>query len=314
MTIISAPSSRPLEVRKANALAKVAAATRGWPSQPMLVGAFARDVWFWHLHGIETERATEDLDISIEFADWKGFHAFAEALCTLGFAQSLPGHPEKFIDPDTGQKLDLLPFGALSEDGRAIVWPTDQSRWSILGFEESYQTAAILNLTSELAIRIATLPGMVLLKSVAFYERLETRKRKDGADIGFTLAHYLEVGNKARLAGGADGDIMDQVAGDIQQAGAVLLGRDMGRMARHATRDHILEKLELETGSRTHCPLTREIARRVTHGDFGRARGLLGAILNGMEAGAQARRQHTLLNLQSEHGDSTPVDRTEPFQ
>jgi predicted nucleotidyltransferase len=27
----------------------------------MLVGAFARDVWFWHLHGIETERATEDM-------------------------------------------------------------------------------------------------------------------------------------------------------------------------------------------------------------------------------------------------------------
>ena len=31
----------------------------------MLVGAFARDVWFWHLNGIETGRATEDIDISM---------------------------------------------------------------------------------------------------------------------------------------------------------------------------------------------------------------------------------------------------------
>lgn len=254
----------------------------------MLVGAFARDVWFWHLHGIDTERATEDLDISMEFPDWNGFHAFAKVLCSLGFAQPISDHPEKFIDPYTEQKLDLLPFGALSEDGRAIIWPTDQSRWSILGFEESYRTAASLNLTSELAIRIATLPAMVLLKSVALYERLETRKRKDGADIGFTLAHYLDVGNKARLARGADADIMDQVGGDIQQAGAVLLGRDMGRVARPATRAHILDKLRLETGGGTRCPLAREIARKVTRGDFGRARGLLRGILAGMESGVHA--------------------------
>ena len=255
----------------------------------MLVGAFARDVWFWHLHGIDTERATEDLDISMEFPDWNGFHAFAKVLCSLGFSQPIPGHPEKFIDPGTGQKLDLLPFGALSQDGRAIIWPTDQSRWSILGFDESYQTAAFLNLTSELAIRIATLPAMVLLKSVAFYERLETRKRKDGADIGFTLTHYLDVGNKARLATGVDTDIMDQVGGDIQQASAMLLGRDMGRMARPDTRAHILEKLKLETGSATRCPLAREIARKVTHGDFRWARGLLARMLAGMEAGARHR-------------------------
>ena len=153
------------------------------------------------------------------------------------------GHPEKFIDPGTKQKLDLLPFGALSKDGRSIIWPADQSRWSILGFEESYQGAAPLNVTTELAIRIATLPAMVILKAVAFYERLEDRKRKDGSDIGFTLAHYLDVGNKARLLDGADADIMDQVGGDIQLAGAMLLGRDMRRLAQPITYDSSLDCL-----------------------------------------------------------------------
>ena len=73
-----------------------------------------RDVWFWHLNGIETERATEDLDISMEFQDWKGFDAFVKVLLGLGFAQPVADHPEKFIDPDTRQKMDLLPCGILA--------------------------------------------------------------------------------------------------------------------------------------------------------------------------------------------------------
>jgi len=57
---------------------------------------------------------------------------------------------------------------------------------------------------------------MVILKAVAFYERLEDRKRKDGSDISFTLAHSLDIGNKARLLDGTDADIMDEAGGDGQ--------------------------------------------------------------------------------------------------
>ena len=65
MTNICVPSSRPLENRKADVLRKVGRALGDSEAQPMLVGAFARDVWFWHLNGIETGRATEDIDISM---------------------------------------------------------------------------------------------------------------------------------------------------------------------------------------------------------------------------------------------------------
>jgi predicted nucleotidyltransferase len=284
MTVISVPSSRPLEARKADVLARVAAATQGSVAQPMLVGAFARDVWFWHGHGIETERATEDLDISMAFADWQGVQAFAQVLLSLRFVQPDLGHPEKFVDPYTQQKLDLLPFGDLSVDGVAIIWPSDQSRWSILGFAESYQNAKLLPLTPSLAFRVATLPAIVMLKLVSFYERLEARKRKDGSDIGFTLAHYVEASNKTRLIHGVDADVMDLVDGDILRAGSVLLGRDMGRLARPGTRDHLVSKLRIETGSSTCCHLAKEIRSRVTHGDFARARLLLGGMLCGMES------------------------------
>jgi predicted nucleotidyltransferase len=118
MTVISVPSLRSLEPRKAAALLRVAEAARGGHSQPMLVGAFARDVWFWHVHGIETARATENIDISMEFPDWNGFARFGEVLRGMGFTQPVSDHPEKLLDPQTGQKLDLLPFCRLSTDGR----------------------------------------------------------------------------------------------------------------------------------------------------------------------------------------------------
>jgi len=288
MKNISVPSSRPLEPRKAAALTKIVSATREWPSQPMLVGAFARDVWFWHAHGIETERATEDIDISMEFPDWRGFNRFSKILHEIGFSQPVPNHPEKLLDAQSGQKIDILPFGALAVDGHAIIWPTDQSRWSILGFEETYRHAALLKLplSSSPGIRIATLPAMVLLKMVAFYERLQDRKRKDGADIAFILAHYLEAGNKDRLMRAPEANIMDQVEGDLQRAAALLIGKDMGRLAGLDARAEIVAHLKQEIGSASRCPLARELVRRLSDGNFGRARQVLGDLLTGIQTGS----------------------------
>jgi predicted nucleotidyltransferase len=117
------------------------------------------------------------------------------------------------------------------------------------------------------------------------YERLEDRRRKDSADIGFILDHYIDAGNGPRLAEGADSDIMDRVQGDLQAAASMLLGRDMGRMAARATYDRITASLRMEVTSSSRCPLAHEIARGVGRGSFDRARVLLGSMLAGIEDG-----------------------------
>ena len=285
MTAISIPSSRPLEDRKADVLRKVSRALGDPEAQPMLVGAFARDVWFWHLNGIETGRATEDIDISMAFPGWPDFRAFAETLKSVGFEQPDPECPEKLVDSATGQKIDLIPFGGVSEDGRTITWHGNQAKWGILGFEDSYRSAAIFPLGGDGSVqcRVATLPAIVTLKIMSFYERLEERKRKDGADIGFTLAHYVGVGdNRYRLAHGPDADIMDKVDGDLQRAGAALLGRDMAAFAGKETRAEVAARLAAEIGSHSKCPLTQELTRQ-TKGDFQRARSLLRDLRAGYE-------------------------------
>jgi len=286
MTNIFVPSSRPIENRKADVLRKVSRALGDSKNQPMLVGAFARDIWFWHLNGIETGRATEDIDISMAFKGWDVFQSFAKSLKAVGFMQPDPESPEKLVDAETGQKLDLIPFGGVSSDGRSITWHGNQARFSILGFEDSYKSAAILPLDAEEnpSFRLATLPAIMTLKMMSFYERLEERKRKDGDDIGFTMTQYISVGdNVARLGQGADADIMSNVEGDLLRASSVLLGRDMARLANPTTQTEILSRLRAEISSHSSCPLAQELTR-LTKGNFQRARDLLRDLLNGYES------------------------------
>jgi predicted nucleotidyltransferase len=263
MTNIYVPLSRPLEVRKVEALLKVSQALGDAETQPMLVGAFARDIWFWHLTGIETGRATEDIDISMAFQGWDVFQSFSESLKAVGFMQVDPESPEKLIDSATGQKLDMIPFGGVSKDGRSITWHGNQARFCILGFDDSYNAAVMLTLDAKEnpRLRLATMPAIVTLKMISFYECLEVRKRKDGSDIGFAMAN---------------------VDGDLLRASSFLLGRDMARLAGSATRTEILSRLRAESSSRSNCPLAQELTR-VTRGDFIRSRELLRDLLSGYE-------------------------------
>ena len=126
MTAISVPSLRPLEARKADVLRKVSRALGDSEAQPMLVGAFARDVWFWHLNGIETGRATEDIDISMAFRSWDGFREFSETLKAVGFEQPDSECPEKLIDAETGRSLTCC---------RSVVFPKTGGRSHGMGIK-----------------------------------------------------------------------------------------------------------------------------------------------------------------------------------
>lgn len=133
-------------------------------------------------------------------------------------------------------------------------------------------------------IRVATLPAIVTLKIMSFYERLAERKKKDGADIGFILTEYHSISpNKRRLAHEPDGDIMTQVDGDLLLAGCTLLGRDMARLAGEVTQSEVISRLEREAGSQSKRPLTQEI-RHYTQGDFTKARSLLDHMLKGYQS------------------------------
>ena len=252
----------------------------------MLLGAFARDIWFWHLNGKDTIRRTEDIDISMAFPNWDSFREGSKRLQDIGFTLPDPKCQEKLMDPETRQELDLIPFGGLSEDGKTITWYGDQRQWGIIGFEDSYNAADLLPLGAPpgAAIRIATLPAIVTLKIMSFYERPAERKKKDGADIGFISTEYLSVPLHTEcLLHGPEKDIMTEVDGDILLAGCSLLGRDMARLASDTTRKKVLEHLAHEMESRSSCILTQEL-KTYTKGNFAKARNLLAHIYEGYQS------------------------------
>jgi predicted nucleotidyltransferase len=266
-------------------LAKLAATAESQGLNVLLLGAFARDLLFWHMHNIECHRATMDVDVVVQLKDWAAYHKYRQALLDLGFREDAAvDHPEKLTDPQTGVEVDLLPFGEIAEDGKTVIWPEDDSKWSVVGIQDAYDHAFRLDIIVNdihYEIPFISIPALVLLKIIAAHDRPAARAKKDTVDIGFVISHYLATGNRTRLESPPNNDILEVVHYDLDRATAQLLGRDIGEIVSDATRSYLKELLKKETTSRSLCLFTQGIQSAVCKGDFARARLIVRDILDG---------------------------------
>lgn len=277
------PWHHPIEASQQNVLSIVARVARERDVPFMLFGAFARELHFYHQHGIVCDRRTRDVDFSIQVADWAAYNAFRKALGAHGFRTENPEHPEKLIHAETGQEIDLLPFGEIAVENDEIVWPSDNSPWSVLGFEEAFEHTWTFEMEGQ-SIRVVSIPMLVALKIVAVMDREIVRHKKDGTDISFILEHYLEAGNRHRLLEGEDADLLDLCDKDLDTATAGLLGRDLARTLRPKTRGRIQDYLQIQTDSSGRVYLVRGLMTSSRHPTFPKARACLQNILTGMES------------------------------
>ncbi len=279
MTATYVPLLKPLNSAKADTLRRLYSVVGSMPV--VLLGAFARDLLFCHVHGIEVPRATMDIDTCVQMASWDDFNAACEQLKALGFINEEPDHPEKFIDTN-GQEIDFLPVGSLSEDGKTITWPTDESPWTISGIQEAYDHALLIKIDS-LHLRIIPPCAMIYLKMFSTYDRPDDRRKKDTADIHFVLEHYLDVTGKERLrTGGRDADVMELESGDLQKAVARIAGRDIAGTVCSDTAVELSKILDQETTSGSRCPISHELAG-YHQGQFSRARSVLISLQAGFD-------------------------------
>ena len=174
MTTICEARSNPLDPAKAETLQHLCSAMGARPI--VLVGAFARDLIFYHVYGIEAPQATMDIDISVGVASWSEYQQACDALRKLKFENANPDHPEKFTDVN-GQEVDLLPFGGLSTDGKAIRWPMDGSSWTISGIQEACAAAWRFSIGAH-ELRVAPPCALIYLKLFAAHDRPEARKKR----------------------------------------------------------------------------------------------------------------------------------------
>jgi hypothetical protein len=84
----------------------------------------------------------------------------------------------------------------------ASIKPHMHVTMQVAGFAEALQTASLVQIASGLLIRVVSLPGLAMLKLLAWQERGLADPR-DAIDFVTLCRHYTEAGNLERVYDGA---------------------------------------------------------------------------------------------------------------
>jgi predicted nucleotidyltransferase len=157
-----------------------------------LVGAVSRDLWMSGIHGIKPRRTTGDIDFAVCINDKGVYEALKDYLITQEGFSSYKENAFVLIDKD-GMEVDLLPFGAIEEgDGRVVVQGTGYTSIHVDGFKEVYDDHLPEVELGSNTFKFCSLPGLVLLKMIAWEDRPESRT-SDITDISDILNHYFDM-------------------------------------------------------------------------------------------------------------------------
>ncbi len=212
----------------------------------LVVGALVRILILEKYYNISTGVATLDIDIAITVLDWEHYEELKDSLLSTKFFKPDPKvyHRLKFKDKS---HVDLIPFGAVETSAGLIQWPPDQAiEMNVSGFCDALNDAILVHLSDKLDIRSASLPGLAVLKLIAWYDRHNEFPTKDAVDIATLLKNYPAAGNDERMFE-QHVDLIEASDFDFEMAGARLLGRDMAKIMSPQTKDAVLKILKTNT-------------------------------------------------------------------
>ena len=209
-----------------------------------IVGALARDLLLEHVHGMAGIRATQDVDVAIAVSGWEQYEQVTEELIQKWGYRHRP-EPHRLLS-EAGVLLDLIPFGEIEHPPGRVGWPPDQDFvMTTLGFDEAYHSAVTLTIDGDLPLRVASLPGIGVLKLIAWSERPYDRKR-DAADLCIIMKNYYDVVGDALYTDHLD--LFDAEPFDRNRTSCRIFGRDIARLLHRSEplRDRVLEVLDAQ--------------------------------------------------------------------
>ena len=158
-----------------------------------LVGAVARDVWMRGIHNLPPRRTTGDIDLAVLINDKGVYEALKKYLVAEEKFQATRENAFVLIWNNRLQ-VDLLPFGAIEDaEGRVTVQGTGYTTVDVPGFKEIYQQGLPeVSFRETRNFKVCTLPGIVILKLLAWHDRPEAR-RDDIKDISDILHHFFDM-------------------------------------------------------------------------------------------------------------------------
>ena len=123
----------------------------------ILVGAGARLIIFDQKFG--EGRGTKDWDVAISIDSWESYQTLCEALINAASPRfQSTKTPHRFRHIETGIDVDIVPFGAIGEPDKQIVWADSGNPMSVLGFEEALSHATATNI-DDLEIQVIDIPS-----------------------------------------------------------------------------------------------------------------------------------------------------------
>lgn len=223
-------------------LRAVAAAAAGVGCRFFVAGATARDLMLVNVFGLPPGRATRDIDFGIAVESWDQFDGLRRNLIATGQFDPAPKEVYRMRCREPGinfrTPVDIIPFGAVAAADKTIAWPPDKNVvMNVAGFQEALESSISLLVEDDLAIRVSSVPGLAMLKVIAWQDR-RRENNKDALDLFRLLERYADAGNLDRLYG-SELPLLETAGFDLELAAAELLGRDAARICHLETRGQI---------------------------------------------------------------------------
>ena len=238
LTILSVRLDRPVDPLTVAVSREVDIVARELQLPYFVAGAMARDIVLTNVFGIETGRATRDVDFGIAFANWDQFDLVKSRLVDTGrFVASDKAVQRVYYRirrDDSGYPIDIIPFGGLEAPRHSIAWPSEKKViMNVTGYPEALETLLSVEIDQGFAVPVASLPGLALLKLFAWQDR-HNETPKDAQDLAILCRAYHAAGNHDRLYG-EEIPLLEVVDFDLDLASPRLLGKDVRKIASATT-------------------------------------------------------------------------------
>jgi predicted nucleotidyltransferase len=228
------PAARPIDAESKALLSDLDAVARQLGISYFVGGATARQVILENVFGNRPARRTYDIDIGICIADWAEHEALRRQLVLTGRFQTVDKNAHKLTYHLGGERvmvLDIIPFGAIENPAASIAWPPAMDTvMNVAGFRQAFDAAIRIVVDDGLIVAFASLPGLAMLKLLAWHDR-HRDDRRDATDLLTLLCSYEAAGNQDRLYQ-QEAALLEQYGFDLDIAAAALLGRDAAALAR----------------------------------------------------------------------------------
>lgn len=231
--MLSVSRDRPIDRMTLAVLQRVDGVMREIGLNWFIAGAAARDIVLTGVFGIETGRATADVDLGVAVRDWPEFDALKGRLLAIGsFTASERVVHRLFYNVGAigrGYPLDIIPFDGIERNGHTIAWPPEMAEvMNVTGYGEALASAVEVEIEPGFSLSVVSLPGLAMLKILAWNDRGRADPR-DALDLALLLRRYAAAGNEDRLYD-EENQLLESLEYDVDLAGTQLLGKDVRRI------------------------------------------------------------------------------------